>query len=37
MGDAIAVVVSIVCVMWVFNYAIARWSDTWPNGRNNRR
>ena len=33
MGDLIAVVVLIVSVMWVLHYAIARWSDIWPNNR----
>jgi|ETN02SMinimDraft_4_1059925.scaffolds.fasta_scaffold24112_2 hypothetical protein len=33
MGDLIAVVVSIVSVMWMLNYAIASWSNTWPNNR----
>jgi hypothetical protein len=31
MGDVIAVAILVVSVAWVVKYAIARWSDTWPN------
>ncbi len=33
MGDLIAVSVLVICVMWVLNYAIVRWSDFWPNNK----
>ncbi len=33
MGDAIAVVVLVGSLFWVFAYWTTRWSDIWPNNK----